>query len=583
MVVAGFRVNARLAILGLFMEPLAGLIGVMTSLALKHVVDATARSDVAAAGRGAIAAGVVLGTAYTIASLGHPFRMRLREEAGAYFTRRIVDLTASIPGLEHHERPDYLDRIEMLKEGGSALGSTVTGLVPAIASLARLGATAVLLGRISPMLLLLPAFGVPSVLLGARAQRTLDRVREENAEPIRRRRHLFELATQAGPGKELRVFGLADRILGMHADESERLVRLEATERLRSAWLRAAGWGVFSLGYVGAIAVVVWRASRGRASVGDVFLVVNLASQVNQFVGTTVVAVQWMMRSLRTADHYLWLERYASDARAGGATGGAPDGLRDGIVLDRVTFRYPGTEADVLRDVSLRIPAGATVAIVGDNGVGKTTLVKLLCAFYRPTSGRILVDGVDLATIDPAAWRERLAGAFQDFCRFEFVARETVGVGDLPRIEHLPAIHGALRRAGATGVVEELPGGVETQLGRSFDGGVELSTGQWQKLALGRGMMREAPLLLVLDEPTASLDAPTEFALFARYADAARNRARAGGITLLVSHRFSTVRCADRILVIESGRVTEIGTHDELMTRGGTYAELFALQAASYR
>jgi ATP-binding cassette subfamily B protein len=240
--------------------------------------------------------------------------------------------------------------------------------------------------------------------------------------------------------------------------------------------------------------------------------------------------------------------------------------------------------------VNLDLPAGTVVALVGENGAGKTTLVKLLCRMYQPESGRILVDGVDLARMPADTWRRRLAGAFQDFFRFEFQARQAVGLGDVPRLEDEPAIMAAVGCAGASDVVEGLQAGLDTQLGPTWPGGVDLSFGQWQKFALARGFMREQPLLLVLDEPTAALDAETEHALFERYAAAARggrSTKGAGGqgdgrITLLVSHRFSTVRMADLIVVLDGSRVVEVGSHEELVAKGGTYAELYGIQAAAY-
>jgi ATP-binding cassette subfamily B protein len=275
----------------------------------------------------------------------------------------------------------------------------------------------------------------------------------------------------------------------------------------------------------------------------------------------------------------------------------------------------------VLRDLDLFIPAGRSLAIVGENGAGKTTLVKLLARLYEPTAGCILVDGVDLRRLDPDAWRARIAAGFQDFARFELLAREAVGVGHLARIGDAAAVRGALGKAGAAQVVTSLPRSLETQLGRDWHGGVDLSGGEWQRLALGRAFMREGPLLLVLDEPTAAIDAPTEHALFERFAAAARSGAsrgprpsrasggapagvepaeratpegvqqasdlgwggRRGTVTLLISHRFSTVRMADLILVLDGGRVIERGSHEELMQRRGLYAELFELQAAAYR
>jgi ATP-binding cassette subfamily B protein len=259
-----------------------------------------------------------------------------------------------------------------------------------------------------------------------------------------------------------------------------------------------------------------------------------------------------------------------------------PARLADGIVFDRVSFRYPGTDRWALRDVSFRIPAGSVIALVGENGAGKTTLVKLLCRMYELTGGRILVDGVDLSEIDVDAWRARLSAAFQDFARFELPALHAVGIGDLARADDGAAVRGALERAGANGVLDALPAGLDTQLGSRWEGGVDLSTGQWQKLALGRALMRRDPLVVFFDEPTASLDALAEHALFQRYAHEARSGASRGAVTVLVSHRFSTVRSADLILVVDGGGIAELGAHDELLRRAGLYAELYTMQARSY-
>jgi ATP-binding cassette subfamily B protein len=233
--------------------------------------------------------------------------------------------------------------------------------------------------------------------------------------------------------------------------------------------------------------------------------------------------------------------------------------------------------------VTLSLAPNAVVAIVGENGAGKTTLVKLLAKMYEPSSGAIYVDDQPLARMRSDEWRERLAGAFQDFFRFEFRARHTVGLGDVPRVDDQPAVVTAIGRAGADDVVTRLTSGLETQLGPTWPGGVDVSFGQWQKLALARGFMRDRPLLLVLDEPTAALDAETEHALFERYASAARGTGGDGRITILVSHRFSTVRMADRIIVMDGAKVVETGTHDELMAKKGQYAELYGIQAAAYR
>jgi ATP-binding cassette subfamily B protein len=336
---------------------------------------------------------------------------------------------------------------------------------------------------------------------------------------------------------------------------------------------------VFGGAYVGA---VVFVSNRLDSSPGDVLLVLAAGSRLSAYIGGTVGEIGflrgvWMDGSRRLA----WLEDYAASLVATGDLP-VPDTLRESIRLDHVSFSYPGTSRVVLDDVSLSLPAGSVVAIVGENGAGKTTMVKLLAKLYEPTAGSILVDGTPLSRMPADKWRARLAGAFQDFFRFEFRARHTVGHGDVPRMDDEPAVVAAVDRAGAADVIARLPSGLGTQLGQTWPEGVEVSFGQWQKLALARGFMRDRPLLLVLDEPTAALDAETEHALFERYAAAARDDGADGRITILVSHRFSTVRMAGLIVVLDGARLIEMGSHDELMAKRGQYAQLYAIQAAAY-
>jgi ATP-binding cassette, subfamily B, bacterial len=334
------------------------------------------------------------------------------------------------------------------------------------------------------------------------------------------------------------------------------------------------------LAYAGAV-FFVSSILRGTAS--QVLLVLAAGSRLSLYISATVGEIGflrgiWLDGSVRLA----WLEDYAASLVAG-ADRTAPEKIEQSIRFENMSFAYPGTDRLALADVNLEFQPGSVVAIVGENGAGKTTLVKLLCGLYPPTRGRILVDGIDLARIAPDQWRSRLSGAFQDFFRFEFRARHTVGLGDLPHLDYEPALQRAVDRAGATDVVGQLASGLETQLGPAWPEGVEISFGQWQKLALARGFMRSNPLVLVLDEPTAALDAETEHALFERYAQAARSAELAGTITILVSHRFSTVRMADFIVVLDGARVAESGTHEELMEKRGQYAELYGIQAAAYR
>jgi len=326
---------------------------------------------------------------------------------------------------------------------------------------------------------------------------------------------------------------------------------------------------------------VVFVARGSNGTPGNVLLVLAAGSRLSAYIGATVGEIGflrgiWLDGSRRLA----WLEDYvAKQAEHDDAP--VPERLQRGVQFDHVSFAYPGTDRLVLDDVTLDLKAGSVVAIVGENGAGKTTLVKLLCRLYQPTRGRILVDGVELGRMPADAWRGRLAGAFQDFFRFEFRARHSVGVGDVPRLDDEPAVVRAVDRAGAEDLIRRFSSGLDTQLGATWPGGIEVSFGQWQKLALARGFMRDAPLILVLDEPTAALDAETEHALFERYAAAASERR--DRLTILVSHRFSTVRMADLIVVLDGSRVVEVGGHNALMAKGGQYAELYGIQAAAYR
>jgi ATP-binding cassette subfamily B protein len=298
-------------------------------------------------------------------------------------------------------------------------------------------------------------------------------------------------------------------------------------------------------------------------------------------VQETLFAVSHTMSGRSVVEPLLWLRDYAATARTTGRRT-PPASLRTGITLDRVGFTYPGTERPALDDISCHLPAGTVVAVVGEYGSGKTTLVKLLTKLYPPHQGRIEVDGHDLADLATTGWQARTSAAFQDFGRFHIHLGETVGIGDLTHLHDTGRITDAIHAADAQPLVDRLPDGLDTQLGRQFDG-VELSEGQWQRTALARASMRTDPLLFVLDEPTASLDAPSEHHIFQRYLLRARELAtRTGAITVIVSHRFSTVTGADHILVLHQGRLVERGTHHELLAADGRYANLYNLQATAY-
>ena len=506
---------------------------------------------------------------------------RFRDKISVALEAHVATLQASVATIEHHERPEYLDRLSVLRDQVFTLDHLFMSLFSTVGWLVRLAATLVLLVIVSPALVFLPLFAIPIVITATWRPGIERRVQESVAPHDRLAKHLFVLGTTAAPGKELRVVGLGSQLQRERRESWDQWYEPIARTRVITALWHTLAWALFGGAYVGAI---VYVAVRLDANVGNVVLVVTAGSRLSQYVGAAVGELGflrgiWLDSSRRLA----WLEDYAA-SKARTPEVGVPDHIADAIRFEHVSFSYPGTDHEALTDVNVELPAGAVIALVGENGAGKSTLVKLLADMYTPTSGRITIDGVDLARMAPDEWREHLAGAFQDFYRFELFAQASVGVGDHPNIEERPAVERALRRAGAGDVIEGLAAGLDTQLGPTWDGGVDVSFGQWQQLALSRGFMREEPLLLVLDEPTAALDTETEHALFERFADAARaDVATNGRVTILVSHRFSTVRMADLIVVLDGARVVEIGTHEELIARAGQYADLYAIQAAAYR
>jgi ATP-binding cassette subfamily B protein/ATP-binding cassette subfamily C protein len=341
----------------------------------------------------------------------------------------------------------------------------------------------------------------------------------------------------------------------------------------------------YAAGYGAAIFLVVNDYSGGRASVGDVVLVLNLVTLITMQVGQAVGFLSFLQQTLASSRRLLWLEEYA--ARFGTVDGTVSPEVRPlsvGLELRNVTFRYPGSDRPSLMGVDLVVPAGSIVAVVGPNGAGKSTLIKLLAGLYQPTSGEILIDGVDLSVFPPDSWHQVGTACFQDFARMEFDLWTSVGIGAVPRLTDERWVARAMDEGGVADVIRSLPDGVATPLGSSLPGGVDLSGGQWQRVALGRSRMRPDSLLQLLDEPTAAIDPIAEDAILQRYLSAARQHAsRSSGITLIASHRLSTIGGADLIVVVDGGRIVQTGRHEELISQTcGLYADLYQRQASGY-
>lgn len=576
----GYRHEPRLMPAAFVLSQLAALPDALVALWLmllgRGVIEG--RPDLVRAA--AIGLGVLATATWLLQTVSTRVQRRFHDRVTIALESHVASLQASIATLAHHERPEYLDRLAMLRDQVFVLDHMYLSLFSTCGWILRLAITVALLASIHVALVLLAVFALPAVFTSTWRPAVERAAQERVAQDARLARHLFTVATTAPPGKEVRVTGIGHRLVAERRETWERAYVPVSAARWVSAMWHTLAWALFGAAYVGAVVFV----SSGLGSpAADVLLVLAAGSRLSAYVGATVGEIGflrgfWMDGSRRLA----WLEDYAA-ALTRSADQPVPAVVRSGIRLEHVSFVYPGTSRLVLDDVSLSLPAGSVVAVVGENGAGKTTLVKLLAKMYEPTAGAIFVDDSPLARMPAVEWRSRLAGAFQDFFRFEFRARHTVGLGDVPRLDDEPAVVTAVGRAGADDLVARLGSGLETQLGPTWPGGVDVSFGQWQKLALARGFMRDGPLLLVLDEPTAALDAETEHALFERFAAAARGNGGDGRITILVSHRFSTVRMADVIAVIDGARLVEVGTHDELMAKRGQYAELYGIQAAAYR
>jgi ATP-binding cassette subfamily B protein len=552
----------------------------VVSLGLRIVVDALESGLLynAIIGMMAIVSGI--GLFLVLDQIAWRCALALEERVGFTLEREVAETVSSIPGIEHLENPEYFDRVEILREQGWMLGRMLYVLPMHWGDLMRVIFTFVLLATVHPILLLLFVFALPSLFTTSVAETITRKAEEQVTGGLRKSRHLFELCIRADAAKELRIFGLRQWIFKRHGNVWHGIHHQLAKARLSAAIISILGWFCFAIGFCLALIWVVMRVLSGEASLGDLVLTLTLGSQVSTEVRTIASFVMWVKRTYRLSSHLLWLKNFASQQKKEQNLL-TLDQLTDGIEFKNVTFRYPGTNHAILKNISFKVPVNSNVAIVGENGAGKTTLVKLLCRMYEPSEGTILVDGTPLSKLDHTDWLTHITAAFQDFCRFEFLIRETVGVGDLTNMQQQKIVERALEQAEAQDVVAKFSQGLDTQLGSNWDGGQELSGGQWQKLAIARAMMRDRPLLRIFDEPTANLDPQTEHDVFERYSELTRQTSK-GTITLLISHRFSTVTMADIIIVLKKGEIVEIGSHMQLLEKGGLYAHLFGMQKKAF-
>ena len=566
----------------LFAGSLQAFAGVATAAQLllaKNVLDAVLQADrTGSSFRDALpAAAAFLGITLAVTAAGviqREVQRLLAELTRREAQNRILDVAVAVE-LEAFETPSFLDRLQRAQANGQfrplQIANGLLTMISGVVGLIAVGAVLIFLQPLL-MLVLLLAY-IPLWFASTRNSRAYYRFFWRRTNLERRLAYLWHLMTGKDPAKELRAFDLAPFLLGRHGElYDERLGELRDLVRKRTRISLLAN--LAPPAFLGA--AMAYLLVSGRLELAQVAIAGWGVYQFGQRLQGITFGAGSLYESALFIEDFSSFSALRPQVLAARPTVPAPQGFSR-IEVDGVSFAYPGSERLALRDVSLEIERGEVIALVGENGSGKTTLAKLLCRLYRPASGRILWDGADIAQFDPASLRKSIAVIFQDFLHYEFPARDNIAMGNLEHVADLDAIRAAAERAGAHDFIGALPDGYDTLISRQFqDDGTELSVGQWQLIALARAFFRDAPFL-ILDEPTAALDARAEHTLFERIRTLAEGRS-----VLLISHRFSSVRSADRIYVLRKGELVEHGAHGDLMRLGGLYAELFSLQASAY-
>ena len=486
--------------------------------------------------------------------------------------------------LEQFEDAEIYDRLERARRQTVNRIGLFTLLLATLQDLITLVTLSVALAVYVPWLLVLLVVAVLPSLLGETHFASLGYSLLYSWTPERRQLdYLRYIAASDVSAKELKMFGLSDFLVGRYDRLSREFYEANKALSVRRSLVSSLLAAVGTLGYYAAYAVIIYLTVVGHRSPGGVFTIGVLTFLAGSFRQSRDLIQRVLLSLAQIFEQSLYLDDLFSflalEPRIRPTAGArpVPHPIRQGFTFENVGFRYPGADHWAVRGLDFSLAPGERLALVGENGAGKTTLVKLLARLYEPTEGRILLDGIDLREYDLESLRRNVGVIFQDFVRYDFLLRENIAVGNIGGLEDEPRIQSAAARSLADTVAARLPGRYGQMLGRRFEGGVDLSGGEWQKVALARAYMREAQLL-ILDEPTAALDARAEYEVFLRFSELTQGR-----MAVLISHRFSTVRMADRIVVLRGGELVEHGTHEELLALGGLYSELFQLQAAGYR
>ena len=505
----------------------------------------------------------------------------LEDRAVAEVDRRLMDAGARLADLVRIERPTFQDQLRLIQDAAFSLPRLPDFLQYGLATALTLGGLLLLLARLHPGLpLVLAALNAPHLFSERRLQKIKYEAMSRRSRAAREMNYCVRITTEPAAAKEVRVFGLGSFFLRRFRARFETAFAEMRQVRLAHLRMSAAFTALHALALAGGFWYVAVQAGAGQLTLGDIALYLSVVAQTqSRFMNLAF----WFGFQYEVLLHLRGLFAFLDQAKPAialpphGQGRQAPTELQSGIEMRGVHFRYPESTLPVLEDVNARLPSGTVTALVGANGAGKSTLVKLLTRMYDPDGGEIRVDGVPLAAYELQSLRSRIAVVYQDFTRFALTLRENIALGTVELHGVDGQVEEAARWAGADEVAATLPQGFETPLTRRFEGGVDLSGGEWQKVALARAFVRDAALV-ILDEPTAALDAEAEYRLFERF-----RQLVAGKTALLISHRFSTVRMADQILVLEGGRIIEAGSHAELIALGGRYATLFEMQAGRYR
>ncbi|HST80472.1 MAG TPA: ABC transporter ATP-binding protein [Kineosporiaceae bacterium] len=563
---------------------LGGLAAVATAWFIRAVVDGLAADDGSAIWTGVAGFGLVAVLSPVIQHVSQYVQRDAERRVTARTQQELFAAVTAYPGLTELEDSSFHDRLRLAYEASrfapTQLNSLVLGIGQGLITVVAFAVTLVRWSPLAGMLVLLAA--VPTLVVQVRLARMRGAMLERTVPMFRRQNFYAALLLDMRAAKEIRLFGLGTFFQGRFLRELRAAQAQERHQDRVALWVDSALAVLTGVVSLGALAVFVARVADGQGTVGDLVVVIAALAALQMSVSGLVSQIAMLGETFVMFGHYVDITAVAREALKSTPLPAVPP-LRDALVFDDVWFRYAPDHDWVLRGVTLRLPRGSSLALVGDNGAGKSTMVKLLCGFYTPTRGVIRWDGVDLTTVDPASLRERIGATFQDFMTYEFSAHDNIAVGDISALDDRARVRAAASTADMDSVLDTLPNGYDTMLTRAFsDGdtpgvGVVLSGGQWQRLALARAALREGADLLILDEPSSGLDVAAEHEINQRLMALRRTHT-----CLLISHRLNTVREAASIAVLAGGRILEQGSHDELMASRGRYAELFRLQASGY-